>query len=121
MNERRSRTWVSTALVGEVVERLQDQDLEHQHLVKRLAPGRGLARPGRLALAGLLEGRAQPVERKLYPGDQSVDPGQKRVRLGIEAVVAAAEVEEAGLVHRELGSLRSAKGIRFRDGRIGDF
>jgi hypothetical protein len=80
------------------VERLKDQHLEQQYLVPRLAAAGGTA------LAGLLKGRAQPVAGAL-PGDHAVDRHQ-RIGPGVQALIAAAEVEEAGMMYREAVQVR---------------
>jgi hypothetical protein len=84
-------------LVGQVVERLQDQDLEHQHLVERLAPGRGLA----VFLAYLLEQRPEQLPWNLHR-----QPLQ-RIAHATDALQTTVDVEETGLWHGVLASMVS--------------
>ena len=99
-------------VVAEVVERLKDQHLEHDNLVPRLAAGLGLAGLGGDTQAGLFKGGAQG-RAEVVPGDQLVQAHQ-RVGLGVQAVVAAGEVEETGLVHRESGLRTMQPGDQIR-------
>src|SRR3982751_5696102 len=79
-------------VVREVVERLQNQRLEDDDLVPRLASGRGLP-----LLLRLAPNRA-PLSAELLPGHDGVQDNQ-RVLLGIETAIALAETEETGLTH----------------------
>src|SRR4051794_3103273 len=79
-------------IVREVVERLQNQRLEDDDLVPRLASGRGL--PFLLRLA---PNRAQ-LSAEILPGHDRVQDNQ-RVLLGIETAIALAEIEEPRLTH----------------------
>src|SRR4051794_12545947 len=79
-------------IVREVVERLQNQRLEDDDLVPRLASGRGLP-----LLLRLAPNRAQPCAEVL-PGHDRVQDNP-RVLLGIETAIARVKVEEAKLTH----------------------
>src|SRR4051812_1009975 len=79
-------------VVREVVEGLQNQRLEDDDLVPRLASGRGLP-----LLLRLAPNRAQ-LSAEILPGHDRVQDNQ-RVLLGIETAIALAEIEETGLTH----------------------
>src|SRR3954451_4397219 len=79
-------------VVREIVERLQNQRLEDDDLVPRLASGRGLP-----LLVRLAPNRAQP-RTEVLPGHDRVQDNQ-RVLLGIETAIALAEIEEPRLTH----------------------
>src|SRR5215211_919720 len=79
-------------VVREIVERLQNQRLEDDDLVPRLASGRGLP-----LLLRLAPNRAQ-LSAEILPGHDRVQENQ-RVLLGIETAIALAEIEETGLTH----------------------
>src|SRR4051794_8156439 len=79
-------------IVREVVERLQNQRLEDDDLVPRLASGRGLP-----LLLRLAPNRSQP-RTEVVPGHDRVQDNQ-RVLLGIETAITLAEIKETGLTH----------------------
>src|SRR3954453_4564778 len=79
-------------VVREVVERLQNQRLEDDDLVPRLASGRGLP-----LLLRLAPNCAQTRTEDL-PGHDRVQDNQ-RILLGIETAIALAEIEEPRLTH----------------------
>src|SRR4051812_4035789 len=79
-------------VVREIVERLQNQRLEDDDPVPRLASGRGLS-----LLVRLAPNRAQ-LSAEILPGHDRVQDNQ-RVLLGIETAIALAEIEETRLPH----------------------
>src|SRR3954454_24792118 len=79
-------------IVREIVERLQNQRLEDDDLVPRLASGRGLP-----LLVRLAPNRAQS-RAEILPGHDRVQDNQ-RILLGIETAIARVKVEETGLTH----------------------
>src|SRR3954462_4019382 len=79
-------------VIGEIVERLQNQRLEDDDLVPRLASGRVLA-----LLVRLAPNRAQ-LSAEILPGHNLVQENQ-RVLLGIKTAIALVKVEETRLTH----------------------
>ena len=79
-------------IVGEVVERLQNQRLDHDDLVPGLAPG------GALALLVRLAPHRAHLRAEALPGHHLVQNDQ-RVVLGIEAPIALIKVGKAQLTH----------------------
>src|SRR5436190_716738 len=79
-------------VVREIVERLQNQRLEDDDLVPRLASGRVLP-----LLLRLAPNRAQ-LSAELLPGHDRVQENQ-RVLLGIKTAIALAEIDKTGLTH----------------------
>src|SRR3954453_23270321 len=79
-------------VIGEIVERLQNQRLENDDLVARLASGRVLA-----LLVRLAPNRAQP-RAEILPGHNLVQENQ-RVLLGIKTAIALVKVGKAKLTH----------------------
>src|SRR4051812_6589134 len=79
-------------VIGEIVERLQNQRLEDDNLVPRLASGRVLA-----LLVRLAPNRAQP-RAEILPGHNLVQENQ-RVLLGIKTAIALVKVGKAKLTH----------------------
>src|SRR4051794_22378997 len=79
-------------VVREVVERLQNQRLEDDDLVPRLASGRGLP-----LLLRLAPNRAQ-LSAEVLPGHDRVQENQ-RILLGVETAITLTEIEETRLTH----------------------
>src|ERR1044071_4746225 len=79
-------------IVREVVERLQNQRLEDDDLVPRLASGRALS------LYVWLSPNCAQLSAEILPGHDRVQDSQ-RVLLGIETAIALAEIEKTGLTH----------------------
>src|SRR3954453_1696672 len=79
-------------VVGAIVERLQNQRLEDDDRVPRLASGRALALLLRLAP------NHAPLSAEVLPGHDRVQDNQ-RILLGIETAIARIKVEEAKLTH----------------------
>jgi hypothetical protein len=93
MNESRSRIWYSTYSSAKAIERLQHQNLEHHHCIKRLAVGVALPlfrqRPH-----CRLDVRAEALER---------NDGVKRferISLRTDRLKTLVEIEKTGLSHR---------------------
>ena len=93
MNDSRSPIWpryISARLVvGEVVERLQHQDLEHQHAIVRRTPAAGPVAP----VQRLLQSVAERLERHdlLQPNQRVTRFRQRRIPI--------VEIKEPGLRH----------------------